>query len=72
MEIGERIKYCMEQCDEITQQELADAIRIDRKTVNRIIRRNDGKFSDMIHIAVKLNVSLDYLAGLIDEPRKLM
>ena len=30
------------------------------------------KLKDAINIAVKLNVSLDYLAGLIDEPRKLM
>lgn len=58
--------------NKLSQQELADLLKIDRKTYNRLENgRHEPKLEATITLAKFYNVSLDYLAGLIDEPRKL-
>ena len=55
-----------------TQEEIANAINISRATYNRIeMERFKAKFDDMIELAKYWNVSLDYIAGLTEEPKSL-
>ncbi len=58
--------------NDISQQEIADFIGIDRVTYNRL---ENEKFSIKLDYAIKIaefyNVSLDYISGLIDTPEKL-
>ena len=56
----------------LSQEYIAKKLNISRATVNRY--ENDKfelKLSYAIELAKIYNVSLDYLTGLIDEPRKL-
>lgn len=55
-----------------TQEEIAKAINVSRATYNRIEKEHfKAKFEDMIELAKYWNVSLDYIAGLTEEPRSL-
>ena len=58
--------------NDVSQQAIADFIGIDRVTYNRIENEKFSiKFDYIIKIAEFYNVSIDYLAGLIDKPIKL-
>jgi transcriptional regulator with XRE-family HTH domain len=55
-----------------TQAEVAESIKISRATYNRIeMDHFKAKFDDMIELAKYWNVSLDYIAGLTEEPKSL-
>lgn len=56
----------------LSQDEIAFRLGISRATVNRYENdRYDLKLSYAIELAKIYNVSLDYLTGLIDDPRPL-
>ena len=56
----------------VSQEALADAIGVTRATINRFVNGHyDLKLHNAIEIAKFFNISLDYLAGLIDEPISL-
>lgn len=58
--------------NDVSQQELADYIGIDRVTYNRLENEKYSiKFDYIIKIAQFYNVSIDYLAGLIQSPQSL-
>lgn len=57
----------------LSQDEIALKLGISRATVNRYENdRYDLKLSYAIELAKTYNVSLDYLTGLIDDPRPLI
>lgn len=57
----------------LSQDEIALKLGVSRATVNRYENdRYDLKLSYAIELAKIYNVSLDYLTGLIDEPRPLI
>lgn len=68
MIFNQRARSLREDLD-LTQEEIAEKIGVSRATVNRY--END-KFDMKLTYAIKLaeiyNVSLDYIAGLTDEP----
>ncbi len=56
----------------VSQQTIANYIGIDRVSYNRIENeRFSIKFDYIIKIAKFYNISIDYIAGLIDEPKPL-
>ena len=58
--------------NDVSQQEIADFIGIDRVTYNRLENeRFSIKFDYIIKIARFYNVSIDYIAGLTDKPTPL-
>lgn len=57
---------------ELSQEYIAKKLGISRATVNRYENdRYELKLSYAIELAKIFNVSLDYLAGLTDEPKAL-
>lgn len=57
----------------LSQDEIAIKLGVSRATVNRYENdRYDLKLSYAIELAKIYNVSLDYLTGLINEPRPLI
>ena len=66
-----RIRDLREDKDK-TQDEIAEYLKIDRKTYNRI---ENGTSQIKLETAIKLaryyNISLDYIAGFTDEPKKI-
>ena len=69
MIIGERIRNIREDKD-ILQQELADAVGINVSVLSRIEKgTRQLRDDELIKIADKLNVSVDYLLGRTDEPQ---
>lgn len=68
MIIGERIRNIRED-EDILQQELADAVGINVSVLSRIEKgTRQLRDDELIKIADKLNVSVDYLLGRTDEP----
>jgi len=69
--IGERL-FNLRKDRGMTQKELAEALFINYRTYSGY-ERNEIEASDdvKIQIAKFFNVSLDYLLGLIDEPRPI-
>ena len=71
MDVAERIRELREDNDK-TQEEIAAELEIQQTQYSRYER---GERELPMHHFIKLsryyNVSLDYLAGLIDTPRKL-
>lgn len=58
--------------NDVSQQEIADFIGIDRVTYNRLENEHYSiKFDYIIKIAEFYNVSIDYLAGFVDVPTKI-
>lgn len=71
MYIYNKLKDLREDHD-FSQQYIADYLGIDRKTYNRAEKGiHEIDLHDFISLAKLYNVSLDYLAGLTDIPRKL-
>lgn len=71
MIIGERIRNIRED-EDILQQELADAIGINVSVLSRIEKgTRQLRDDELIKIADKLNVSVDYLLGRTDEPHAI-
>lgn len=57
---------------DLTQQEIADAIGVDRVTINRFVNGHyDLKLYNAVALARFFDISLDYLTGLSDTPVKL-
>ena len=57
---------------ELTQQQLADKLQIDIKTYNRYEKGlHEIKLSILIKLAEFYNISIDYLVGLIEEPKPI-
>lgn len=57
---------------ELNQEEVANILNIKQTQYSRYeLGKNKMDFERYIILAEFYNVSLDYLAGLIDEPRKL-
>lgn len=66
---GERIRNIREDKD-ILQQELADAVGINVSVLSRIEKgTRQLRDDELVKIADKLNVSVDYLLGRTDEPQ---
>jgi len=66
-----RIRDLREDHDE-TQEYIADYLKIDRKTYNRIERGIAPlKFEIAVQIARHYNISLDYIAGFTDVSKKV-
>ena len=66
-----RIRDLREDKDK-TQDEIAAYLKIDRKTYNRIEKGTSPiKLETAIKLSRYYNVSLDYIAGFIDEPKKV-
>ena len=58
--------------NDVSQQQIADFIGIDRVTYNRLENeRFSIKFDYIIKIAQFYNVTIDYIAGLTDKPTSL-
>lgn len=71
MIFNQRAKDLREDLD-LTQEYIAEKLKISRATVNRYENdRYELKLTYAIELAKIYNVSLDYLTGLIDEPRPL-
>ena len=71
MRIEERLKNIRTDKDK-TQQEIADILKIDRKTYCRYENGlHEIKIDVLIRLAKYYNLSLDYLAGLVNEERPL-
>jgi transcriptional regulator with XRE-family HTH domain len=69
--IGERLKSIREKA-KIGQKELALDLGMGKMTVYYYEHeKTDAKISHVIDIAIALNVSIDYLCGLTDDPRPL-
>lgn len=67
----ERIRGLREDKDK-NQEEIAEYLKIDRKTYNRIENGiSPLKFEIAIKLARYYNISLDYIAGFTDEPKKV-
>ena len=72
MIFNQRAKDLREDLD-LTQEEIATMLNVSRATVNRYENdRYDMKLTYAIELAKVYNVSLDYIAGLTDEPRPLL
>ena len=72
MIFNQRAKNLREDLD-LTQEEIAEMLNVSRATVNRYENdRYDMKLTYAIELAKVYNVSLDYIAGLTDEPRPLL
>jgi len=69
--IGERLQNLRKDSD-MTQKEVAEALYINYRTYSAY-ERDEIEASDevKVQIAKFFNVSLDYLLGLIDEPRPI-
>lgn len=66
--VGERLKRARE-LSGISQRELASRVGLGEQQVYRYEREvSDPYLSNVIPIAKELNVSLDYLVGLSDDP----
>lgn len=68
--IGERLGKSRSDLS-ISQEKLSEEINMDRANYTRIENGDSGRrlrFSQLIKLSKKLNVSLDYIFGLIDEP----
>lgn len=66
-----RIKDLREDKD-MTQEEIATILHIKREVYNRYEKgKNMMPITHYIKLAVFYNISLDYICGLINEPRKL-
>ena len=71
MIFNQRAKNLREDLD-LTQEEIAEMLNVSRATVNRYENdRYDMKLTYAIELAKVYNVSLDYIAGLIDDPKPL-
>lgn len=71
MKYHKRIRSLRED-NNLSQQQLADYVEIDRVTYNRLENEKYYiKFDYAIRIAKFFNISLDYIAGLIDEPKPI-
>ena len=71
MKIEERLKNIRTDRDK-TQQEIADVLKIDRKTYCRYENgMHEIKVDVLIQLAKYYNLSLDYLAGITNEERPL-
>ncbi len=71
MRIEERLKNIRTDRDK-TQQEIADILKIDRKTYCRYENGlHEIKVDVLIQLAKYYNLSLDYLAGLTNEEKPL-
>ncbi len=71
MNYAQRLKDVREDRDE-TQEEVAKAIKTTQQYYSSYERGlRQIPFDRMILLARHYNISLDYFAGLIDEPRKL-
>ena len=69
MSIAKRIKDLREDHD-LTQQQVADLLKIDRKTYNRYEQeKHDIKLETLIELSKLYQVSLDFLCGLSDQLR---
>ena len=67
----EKIRALREDND-ITQEEIAQYLNIDRKTYNRIENGNAPlRFEQAMKIAKFYNISLDYIAGFVDKPKSI-
>lgn len=71
MNFNQRARDIREDLD-LSQEYIAEKLGVSRATVNRYENdKFDLKLSYAIELAKIYNVSLDYLTGLIDEPRPL-
>ena len=71
MIFNQRAKNLREDLD-LTQEEIAAMLNVSRATVNRYENdRYDMKLTYAIELAKVYNVSLDYIAGLTDDPKPL-
>lgn len=71
MIFNQRAKNLREDLD-LTQEQIAQLLNVSRVTVNRYENdKYDMKLTYAIELAKIYNVSLDYIAGLTDEPRPL-
>lgn len=71
MNIQDRLKAIRIDSD-LSQQEIADYLKIDRKTYCRYENsHHEIKIETLIQLAKYYQVSLDYLAGLTNVPRQL-
>ncbi len=71
MKSYQRIRMLRED-SELNQEEVANILNIKQTQYSRYeLGKNKMDFERYIILAEFYNVSLDYLAGLIDEPRKL-
>ncbi|MCM1114543.1 MAG: helix-turn-helix domain-containing protein [Clostridium sp.] len=71
MIFNQRAKNLREDLD-LTQEQIAELLNVSRVTVNRYENdKYDMKLTYAIELAKIYNVSLDYIAGLTDEPRPL-
>lgn len=71
MKTERRIRNIREE-KEISQQTIANHLGIDIKTYNRYENGlHEIKTSTLIKLATYYNLSLDYITGLIDIPKKL-
>lgn len=66
MNWSKRIKDLREDND-LTQQELAEKLNIDKKTLARYEKgKNEPTISTLIQLSLLFNVSIDYIAGIKD------
>ena len=71
MEAYQRLKDLREDHD-LTQKDIADVLQTTREQISKYETGNQMMGIDKyIKLAKYYNVSLDYLTGLIDTPRKL-
>lgn len=71
MIFNQRAKNIREDLD-LTQDDIAKLLNVSRATINRYENdKYDMKFTYAIELAKAYNISLDYIAGLTDEPRPL-
>lgn len=71
MEIQERLKEIRTDKD-LSQQEVADYLKIDRKTYCRYENgHHEIKLDVLIQLAKFYRISLDYLAGLTNTPKTI-
>lgn len=71
MEIQQRLKDIRED-RELSQQEVADYLKIDRKTYCRYEKgHHEIKVDVLVKLAQYYNLSLDYITGITNVPEKL-
>lgn len=71
MNYYERLKI-LRKSNNLKQEDIADILKIKQTQYSRYeLGKNKMEIERYIALAEFYNVSLDYLAGLIDEPRKL-